>query len=355
MFASTNIADILKYNIAYNSLEEYLLAFGVFLVVVLILKIFKYVIIARIKNVTAKTKNQYDEIVIEIIDNIGWSFYVFMSLYVAIKFIWVPFFVNTALNYILLFVVVFYAIKGSQTLIERIALKIISKRKNKEEEYIISLLSNVLKISLWGIAFIFFLSNIGYNVSTLIAGIGIGGIAIAFALQNVLIDIFASFSIYFDKPFRIGDFIIVGKDAGTVKKIGIKTTRIGTLSGQELVVSNRDLTSSRINNYKKMTRRRVCFTFGVVYETPSEKLRKILVIVKELFDKIKLADFGRVHFKEFADFSLNFEVVYYVNTGNYDKYMDVQQKVNFAIKESLEKEKIEFAYPTQTILVNNAG
>ena len=352
---SINIEEILSYTIGHNYIEEYSLAFGVFLLTVLVLKIFKYVIITRIKDVTAKTKTQYDEIVIEIIDNIGWSFYVLLSLYVAIKFIWTPVYVNTALYYALLFIVVYYAIKGSQTIIEHIALKIISKRKNKEEEYIVALLSNILKISLWAIAFIFILSNMGYNVSTLIAGIGIGGIAIAFALQNVLIDIFASFSIYFDKPFRIGDFIIVGKDAGTVKKIGIKTTRIGTLSGQELVVSNRDLTSSRINNYKKMTKRRICFTFGVVYETSSEKLRKILVIVKDLFDKIELADFGRVHFKEFADSSLNFEVVYYVNTGDYDKYMDVQQKVNFAIKESLEKEKIEFAYPTQTILVNNAG
>ena len=311
---SINIEEILSYSIGHNYIEEYLLAFGVFLLTVLILKIFKYVIITRIKNITAKTKTQYDELFIEIIDNIGWSFYVFLSLYVAIKFIWTPVYVNTALYYALLFIVVYYAIKGSQTIIEHIALKIISKRKNKEEEYIITLLSNIFKISLWGIAFIFILSNMGYNVSTLIAGIGIGGIAIAFALQNILIDIFASFSIYFDKPFRIGDFIVTGKDSGTVKKIGIKTTRIASLGGQELIVSNRDLTTSRINNYKRMEKRRISFTFGVVYETPSEKLRKILVIVKDLFDKIELADFGRVHFKEFADFSLNFEVVYYVNT-----------------------------------------
>ena len=184
------------------------------------------------------------------------------------------------------------------------------------------------------------------------AGLGIGGIAIAFALQNILSDIFASFSIYFDKPFKVDDFIIIGDDKGVVKKIGIKSTRIQTLQGEELVISNKELTESRVHNYKKMERRRIVFVFGVTYETPTEKVKKIPSIIKDIIEKTELADIDRVHFKEFADFSLNFEVVYYLKTSDYAEYMDTQQEINLAMKEHFEKEQIEFAYPTQTVFVH---
>ena len=214
------------------------------------------------------------------------------------------------------------------------------------------ILNKIIKGVLWAVAVIIILSNFGYNVSALAAGLGIGGLAIAFAMQNILSDVFASFSIYFDKPFRIGDFIIVGDDLGTVKHIGIKTTRIQTLQGQELIISNKELTETRVNNYKKMERRRISFTFGVEYGTKLKQLKKISSIVKEILDKIKIADLDRVHFKQFGDFSLNFEVVYYVNKPDYLTYMDTQQEINFALKERFEKEGIVFAFPTQTIYLN---
>lgn len=227
--------------------------------------------------------------------------------------------------------------------------------REKAPPMVIDFLSKFLKVSLWGVAVIFILSNLGYNVSTLVAGLGIGGIAIALAVQNVLGDIFSSLSIYFDKPFVVGDFIIVGEDLGVVKKIGIKSTRIQTLQGQELVISNRELTESRINNYKKMERRRIVFGFGIKYETPLKKVKKIPGIVKDIVNNMELAQADRVHFKEFGDFSLNFEAVYYLNSSEYNKYMDTQEEINFAIKERFEKEDIEFAYPTQTVFVNRSS
>jgi len=196
------------------------------------------------------------------------------------------------------------------------------------------------------------LSNFGYNISTLIAGLGIGGVAIALALQNILTDIFASFSIYFDKPFQTGDFIIVGNDLGVVKKIGIKTTRLQTLQGEELVISNKELTETRIHNYKKMQKRRIVFNFGLTYDTSSAKLKKVLQILKGIIDKIEIAELDRVHFNKFGDFSLNFEVVYYLASSDYNEYMDTQQAINLAIKEKFEKDGIKFAYPTQTVFVN---
>jgi len=195
------------------------------------------------------------------------------------------------------------------------------------------------------------LQNLGYEISALVAGLGISCIAVAFALQNILSDIFASFSIYFDKPFKTGDFIVVGNDMGVVNKIGIKSTRIRALQGHEIVISNKELTGSRVHNYKKMERRRVLFSIGVEYGTPVAKLKKIPKIIKDSIEAQESTTFDRVHFKEFGDFSLLFEIVYYVESGDYTNYRDIQQEINFSIAEKFKKSKIEMAFPTTTVHV----
>jgi small-conductance mechanosensitive channel len=353
-----DVVGFLNYPVEGNPIGGYLNAILFFIGTIIVLKFFKFVIVRKLKSLSKKTKSEIDDLLIEIIDKIGWPFYTLLALYItiALKFIKIPRFIDTTFYYLTLVVVTYYVVRAVQSLIDYGTRKLILKRQKEEkgevDTSVIDLLSRILKGVLWGVAFIFILANLGYNISALIAGLGIGGIAIAFALQRILEDIFSSFSIYFDKPFKVGDFIIVGSDLGVVKKIGIKTTRLQSLWGQEIVISNRELTSTRINNYKKMERRRIHFTFGVVYQTPTKKLKKILQIVKDIFDEIELADLDRVHFKEFGPFSLNFEVAYYVDTGDYNKYMDTQQKINFALKEKFEKEGIEFAYPTQTIFLN---
>ena len=225
------------------------------------------------------------------------------------------------------------------------------KRGQEFDESVVDLLVKILKGIVWAVAIIVVFQNLGYDISALVLSLGIGGIAIAFALQNILADLFASFAIYFDKPFQVGDFIVVGKDMGTVKRIGIRSTRLQTLQGEELVVSNKELTESRVHNYKRMEKRRTVFSFGLTYETPTEKLRKVPAIIKNIMDNIELVDLDRAHFKEFADFSLNFEVVYYLNSSDYNVYMNIQQEINLRLKEEFEKEGIEMAYPTQTIFL----
>ena len=205
---------------------------------------------------------------------------------------------------------------------------------------------------LWAIGLLLILSNLGIDVTSLIAGLGIGGIAIAFALQNILSDLFGSFSIYFDKPFKIGDFIVAGAHSGVVEKIGIKTTRLRALQGEEIVISNTELTSARVQNFKKMEKRRIVSSFGILYETPIEKIKNVKQIVKNIFDSLENTELGRIHFKELGDFSLNFEVVYNITTGDYDVYMDAQEKFNFALVEAFEKEGIGFAYPTQKVFLD---
>ncbi len=341
--------QILNYYFWNNSLKDYLIALGFFILAVIALRIFKHIVIVKIKKIADHTKTEFDDLLIKAVDSIGWPFYLFFSLYFAFKFIIAPQILEKIVFYFLLISGIYYIVKGIQKIIDYGFHKLVKKRQDPS---IVNLLSKITKIVLWGIAAIIILQNLGYNISTLAAGLGIGGLAIAFAIQNILGDIFASFSIYFDKPFQIGDFIIIGKDMGTVKKIGIKSTRIQTLQGEELIVSNKELTESRIHNYKKMEKRRIVFTFGVAYETPVEKLKKIQDIVKNIINNVNLAETDRVHFNKFGDFSLNFEVVYYLNSSDYNEYMDTQQQINLMIKQKFEEEKIEFAYPTQTIFVN---
>lgn len=337
-----------------NSTKEWLSALAVFVLTILILRIFKTLGLKKLKKWAFRTKVEYDDLVIKIIESIGWPLYFILALYIAFQFLVLPPIVGKIVSYLFLIVITYYLIKSVQELIDFVRQRVVAKRKEQDESFepqTINLLANLLKVVVWLVALVVVLQNLGYNISALIAGLGIGGVAIAFALQNILTDIFASFSIYFDKPFQIGDFITIGEDMGVVKKIGIKSTRIQTLQGQELVVSNKELTEIRVNNYKKMEKRRISFTFGVEYDTTGEQLKKIPAIVKGIVDKVELAELDRVHFKEFGDFSLNFEVVYYLATSDYNKYMDVQQEINLNLKEEFEKEKIVFAFPTQTIFL----
>jgi len=229
------------------------------------------------------------------------------------------------------------------------------ERKKKTSQHILFVFRNIFNGIIYLIAIFFFMAIAGIDLTGLAIGGAATAIVIGFALQHVLSDFFSAFSIYFDRPFEIGDFIIVGEYAGEVKKIGMKSTRVQLLQGEELVLANSELTKTNIRNFKKMKKRRISFSFGVTYDTPLNKLKKIPGIIKNIIntenmDYIDRLD--RVHFTEFGDFSLNFEVVYYVKSNDYLKYMDTQQLINFAIKEAFEKEGIEMAFPTQTIFLN---
>lgn len=215
----------------------------------------------------------------------------------------------------------------------------------------------VVRVLLWVLALVLILDNLGYNVTALITGLGIGGLVVGMALQGVLQDLFSAIAIYLDRPFVVGDFIVVGDKKGTVEHIGIKTTRIKSLTGEQIVIPNRTLTDTIIHNYRHMQERRVQFAFGVIYNTPLEKLRKIPEIVREVFAQMgdEVVWLERVHFKEFGDFSLNFEVVYWVRQPDYLLYMDCQERINLQLMERFREEGIEFAYPTQLVYLVHRG
>jgi small-conductance mechanosensitive channel len=207
----------------------------------------------------------------------------------------------------------------------------------------------------WIVGVLFMLDNLGFKISTVVAGLGIGGIAVALAAQTVLGDLFAYFTILFDRPFEIGDFITVGDHMGVIERFGIKTTRIAGLGGEQIIVSNKDLTDSRVRNFKRMTKRRVVFHLGVTYQTPADALREIPGIIADIFREIDGAALDRVHFSSYGSSSLMFEIVYSVDGNDYLKYMDIQQKANLRIHEEFGKRGIDFAYPTQTLYLNKDG
>lgn len=205
------------------------------------------------------------------------------------------------------------------------------------------------EMALWIILALLVLDNLGINITTLVASLGIGGIAVALAVQNILGDLFASLSIALDKPFVTGDFIVIDNMMGTVKHVGLKTTRIQSLSGEELIFSNADLLRSRIRNYKRMSERRIVFEIGVTFDTPTDKLRRINDIIRDIIDTEANARLDRCHFKKIGASSLDFEVVYYVLDPDFSQYMNIQQSINLQLMERLAAEGIEFAFPTQTL------
>ncbi|MBE7559600.1 mechanosensitive ion channel family protein [bacterium] len=208
-----------------------------------------------------------------------------------------------------------------------------------------------VKVLLWGLGLVFLLDNLGFEITAVVTGLGIGGIALGLAAQAILGDLFSYYAILLDRPFEIGDFIIIGEFMGTVEHVGIKTTRIRSLSGEQLVFSNSDLTGSRLRNYKRMQRRRILFQIGVTYDATVEQLQAGVSAIRDIFASIPEATLDRVHFFRFGAYSLDYEVVYFVESAAYNVYMDVQQRVNLELKQRFEALGLCFAFPTQTLHV----
>jgi small-conductance mechanosensitive channel len=210
----------------------------------------------------------------------------------------------------------------------------------------------IVSVVVWSLVALLTLDNLGIDVTALVAGLGIGGIAVALAVQNILGDLFASLSITFDKPFLVGDFLIVDDFMGSVEYIGIKTTRLRSLGGEQIIMSNANLLSSRMRNYGRMMERRVVFATSITYETPIDRLERIAPLIREIVEMQPDTRFDRCHFAKHAASSLDFETVYYVLSPDYNRYMDIQQAINIRLHRELAEMEVEFAYPTQKLFVS---
>ncbi|MDD4311523.1 MAG: mechanosensitive ion channel family protein [Eubacteriales bacterium] len=337
-----------------NTVLGYIVFLGVLLFGAILIFFLGRTALRRIASYTESTQSPYGELV-----RAGVKHYLLPVAYFTLFYYCTRTLkLNSHLNTIVGTLSTLFAIAMASMFLSSLAALFLSKLgKGKLDSNSLAMrwLIRIVKGIIWGIALILFLDNIGVKITSLVAGLGIGGVALAFAAQNVLTDIFCFFTIFFDKPFEIGDFIISGDQMGTVEHIGLKTTRLRALGGEQLVVSNTDLTGSRIRNYKTMQQRRVLFSLGVTYDTPNEKLKQIPQVIQTIIEETEDATFARTHFASFGSYSLNFEVVYYVLTSDYDCYMDINQHVNLAIKEAFERLGIDFAFPTSVVQVQQGS
>jgi len=316
-----------------------------------VLRVVKAIVLARLKRVAEKTSTQWDDIAIGVLEKTRSWFYLAIAVWVGSRVLELPEKVSGGLTILAIVAVI---LQGTAWANHTVTLWLERTRRERGESdpgavTTLTGLSYVLRLVIWSAGLLLLLENVGVEVGPLIAGLGIGGIAVALALQNVLGDLFASLSIALDKPFVIGDFIIVGDFLGVVEKVGLKTTRIRSLSGEQLVFANSDLLSSRIRNYKRMEERRVPFVVGVTYQTPAGELEAIPGMVREIIQGLDDTRFDRAHFKGFGDSAYLFEFVYYVLSADYNQFMDVQQAINLGIVRKFEERGIEIAYPTRTL------
>ncbi len=339
-----------------NTLMQWLIAAGIAFGLWIFFQFVKTILVRSLAKVTTRTKTTVDDALLHALERTKGFLMLLVAIYFGSLVLTLPddvlLWLNTGIFIVFVLQVglwldaaIIYWISDYQSkMLESNAAQVTTVRA----------VGYIIRVILFSLLLLLALDNLpGVEITPLLASLGVAGIAVSLALQGVLADLFASIAIALDKPFVINDFIIVGDFLGTVEKIGIKTTRLRSLGGEQLIFGNADLLSSRIRNYKRMEERRIVFGLGVTYDTPYEKLRSIPATIQEIVEQQEQARFDRAHFASYGDFSLNFEIVYYVLSADYNVYMDVQQAINLAIFKAFEEAGIEFAFPTRTLYVAN--
>ncbi|MBI4656099.1 MAG: mechanosensitive ion channel family protein [Elusimicrobia bacterium] len=339
-----------------DTVANYVYAAIIFVISLLAIYGLRNLVFVKLRELALKTKTDLDDFIIDLISKIKAPEYQLIALYLATRHIYKSPLFNKALHLIILVVFTYRAIILIHYLIAFWLKKIAAQRQLEESSKttVINSVKVILNSIIWIAAAIFVLDNLGVNVSALMAGLGIGGVAIALASQTILGDLFNFFVILFDRPFAIGDFIETdsGATLGTIEHIGIKSTRIRSLSGELLIVSNSKLLSDKIRNYNHMQKRRAVFKLQVIHQTPLEKLRMIPQIARTVISSMEKVSFDRANLYNLGDYSIDFEIVYYISDPDYNLYMNIQERIYHGIIEEFAKHKIEFAYPTQTLFVH---
>ncbi len=342
--------EVLQKTYFNNTVQDYAIATAIIVGGILLLRLFRNNLLNRLKAFSEKTDNKIDDYIVAGIERFGLPILNYVIIYWGIHYLNLSDRVSRLVTVATSVVIIYFLIRIILSVIRKALETYVLKQDNGEAKLKqITGIMVVINIAVWALGAVFLFDNLGYDVTAIITGLGIGGIAIALAAQNILGDLFNYFVIFFDRPFEVGDFIVVDDKRGTVEFIGIKTTRIKSISGEQIVIANSNLTNSRVHNFRRLEKRRAIFNIGVVYGTPLEKLKAIPKIIKDIVEKEKLTTPDRVHFATYGDFSLNFEIVFFVESADYIQYMDILQEINYQIYEAFEKQGIEFAFPTQTL------
>jgi small-conductance mechanosensitive channel len=332
-----------------NPAQDYLIAVAVIVLGVVVLQVIRSVVLTRFRDFAWNSETDVDDFVFTIIHKSILPLCYMLLIWAALRTLTLSAGFAAALHVAVIVVCVFFIVRFLVAGIEY-ALTLYLRKKGREQTgNALRGLMIIVRLLLFTFGIIFLLDNLGYNVATVLTGLGIGGIAIALAAQTILGDVFAYFAILFDKPFEVGDFLVVEGQQGTISHIGIKTTRFESLSGEQLAYSNKKLTETWIHNYSRMQKRRAVFGFNLPYDTPVNKLETIPGEVKKIITSQANISIDRVHFVAFQESYLYFEAVYYFLTPDYGAYMDTQQAINLAIMRRFEEIGVSFAFPSTTI------
>lgn len=342
-----------------NRPEDWLIAAAAIALWMLVFHLLRTLLLRRLAPAVSASDTRADDFLFEILSGTRFLLAAAIGLFLATRYLVLPERLETGLNRV--FIALMFIQGGFWA--ER-ALRFWLKGRFKGDggtdaesgahAMTRSLLTFIGRVLIWALVLLLILDNIGLDVTALVASLGIGGIAVALAVQNILGDLFASLSITVDKPFVIGDFIIVDDFMGNVEHVGLKTTRLRSLGGEQLIFSNNDLLGSRIRNYKRMNERRITFGVGITYDTPPEKVEAAAALIKQAITAQDKVRFDRAHFKGFGASSLDFEAVYYVLDPDFNLYMDIQQAINLQMMRDFAAQGIEFAFPTQTVFMNGS-
>jgi len=344
---------LLETTFYHNPLERWLVAFGIAAAIWIVLLLLRQVVYRKLLAVSQRTASPLDDLLALLIRKIKPAFSLALAAYAASLSLSLPAGVSGLLRKLIFLAILLQAaVWGTEIVTFWIGRS--GRKKGTDDasnKAALGLIHFGVRIVLWSVVVLLALDNLGVHVTTLVAGLGVSGVAVALAAQSVLADLFTSVAIVLDKPFVLGDFITVDDFLGSVEHIGVKTTRVRSLWGEEIIFTNSDLLKSRIHNYRRMAERRVQFGFGIVYRTPPEKLAAIPGLVKEIVEAQAKARFERAHFKSFGPSSFDFEVVYWITDPDYNLHMDVRQAINLGLVRRFQAEGIEFAYPTRTVFV----
>jgi small-conductance mechanosensitive channel len=338
-----------------NSLYDWLIAFGIALAINVAIRLVKRLVERKLDLIARQTDTLWDDAFVAVIKKTKHALLFLVIIYISSRWLELPANGSDFLKHaatvglfiqIGIWINALFSFVFAQTTSATAA-------EGSAQPANLSALGFVAKGSIWAAVLLLTLANLGVDVTALVAGLGVGGIAIALAVQNILGDLLASLSIVMDKPFVVGDFVVVDDYMGTIEHIGIKTTRLRSLSGEQVVFSNNDLLKSRLRNYKRMRERRAIFNFGVLYQTPHETLERMPKLIQSIIESQKKTRFDRAHFKGFGDSSLDFEVVYWVLDPDFNQYMDVQQAINLALIKAMKAASVGFAFPSHSLYLES--
>jgi small-conductance mechanosensitive channel len=341
-----------------NSVRAWLVAAAALAVVFATLYFLRRLVTRRFAPAAGRTATAFDDLAVQLARRTRPYFLFAIAVVIAVRFLELPLRINQLLDKAVALVVLLQAARWATGVVAFYVARHVEQRRGTADAanlWAARMLGFAANVAVWAIILVAVLDNIGFDVTTLVTGLGIGGIAIALAVQNVLGDIFAALAIVLDKPFVVGDFITVDSFAGTVEQIGLKTTRLRSLSGEQIIFANAELLKGRIRNYKRLYERRNVFTIDVPYDTPTEVVARIPGVLREIVEAQNPVRFDRSHFSAYVESALRFETVYYVLDPDYNRHMDIQQRILLAVLERFRREGIEFAFPTRTIVHKHEG